>query len=156
MRKVLAIINFVLLLSMGLVFAHEHNFNETKQLMDSGISCDKITNEQLEQIGEYLMEQMHPGEGHELMHQMMGMKEGTEIEEQFHIDMAKMMYCGETNSAMGGNMMNMMMGQNMMQGIGGYWSGLGILYLVLLVGLTILVYLGIIKLWKDMYQHKKK
>ncbi len=156
MRKVLAIISFVLLFSVDLVFAHEHNFNETKQLMDSGIGCDKLTNKQLEEIGEYLMEQKHPRESHELMHQMMGMEEGTETEEQFHIGMAKIMYCGKTNDVMSDKMMNMMIGQNMMQGTGGYWSGLDILYLVLLVGLTILVYLGIIRLWKDMYQHKKK
>ncbi len=46
MRKTLLfIISIVLLLNINSVFAHEHNFDETKQLMDSGISCEKLTDE---------------------------------------------------------------------------------------------------------------
>lgn len=73
MREIFTILILsMLLLSVGLVSAHEHNFGETKQLIDSGIGCDKLTDEQLESIGEYYMEQMHPGEAHELMDNMMG------------------------------------------------------------------------------------
>ena len=77
MRKILFVIMVVLLLNISLVFAHEHNFAETKQLIDSGISCDKLTDEQLEAIGDYYMEQMHPGEAHEMMDKMIG-GEGSE------------------------------------------------------------------------------
>src|SRR3989344_4216742 len=72
MRKIFFAIMVVLLLNMGIVSAHEHDFGETKQLIDSGISCDKLTDEQLESIGDYYMEQMHPGEAHEMMDMMMG------------------------------------------------------------------------------------
>jgi len=50
----------MLLLNISLASAHEHNFAETKQLIDSGISCDKLTDEQLEAMGDYYMEQMQP------------------------------------------------------------------------------------------------
>jgi len=37
-----------LLVNTTLVFAHEHDFAETKQLIDSEIICDKLSDEQLE------------------------------------------------------------------------------------------------------------
>jgi len=119
MRKIFTILIFsMLLLGVSLVSAHEHDFDETKQLIDSGIDCDKLTDEQLESIGDYYMEQMHPGEAHEMMDQMMG-GEGSESLRQVHINMAKRLYCNEdVGGMMGGGMMNMMMGGNMM-GSGG-------------------------------------
>ncbi len=167
MRKILLfIMSMVLLLNINLVFAHEHDFAETKQLVDSGISCDKLTDEQLEAIGDYYMEQMHPGEAHEMMDKMMG-GEGSESLRQMHVQMAKRLYCNEdVGGMMGGGMMNMMMsGQNsqtsMMQGMmgnwgyPGYWNLLNVLCVILLIGLIILVYLWIIKLWRDFYGKKK-
>lgn len=121
MRKMFFVIMAVLLLNISLVSAHGHNFTETKQLIDSGISCDKLTDEQLESIGDYYMEQMHPGEAHEMMDKMMG-GEGSESLKQMHIQMAKKLYCNENDEMMGGSMMNMMMGNNMM-GSGGMMSG---------------------------------
>ncbi len=153
MRKVLFAMMVVLLLSISLVSAHEHNFDETKQLIDSGVSCDKLTDEQLEAIGEYYMEQMHPGEAHEMMDQMMG-DEGSESLKQMHIQMAKRLYCNEdVGGMMGGGMMNMMgsggmmnmMVSNMMGGsFGGglwwLWSIVGMLFwIALLVALILLI-----------------
>src|SRR3990167_8608770 len=118
MRKTILVIFAVLMLALNLVNAiTQQEINEAKGLIDSKVSCDKLTNGQLEAIGEYYMEQMHPGESHELMHKMMGLTEGSETEEQFHINMAKTIYCGE-GGTMGGGMMGMMMGGNMM-GSGG-------------------------------------
>ena len=95
MKKISIIVIFsMLLLGVSLVSAHEHDFDETKQLIDSGIDCDKLTDEQLESIGDYYMEQMHPGESHELMDNMMG-GEGSESLKQVHINMAKRLYCNE-------------------------------------------------------------
>ena len=117
MRKILFVIMVVLSFNISLVFAHEHNFTETKQFIDSGISCDKLTDEQLEAMGDYYMEQMHPGEAHEIMDNMMG-GEGSESLKQVHINMAKRLYCNENvyigYGMMGGGMMNMMMGSGMM------------------------------------------
>ena len=163
----------ILLLNLSLVSAiTQQEINEAKSLIDSKADCKSLSNSQLEMMGEYYMEQMHPGESHELMHQMMGLKEGSEAEEQFHINMAKALYCGETNAfgsggMMSGSMMNMMMGGNMMGGQNvqsgmmqgmmgnwgygfGYWNFVNVLYLILLIGLIILVYFWILKLWKNM------
>ena len=162
MRKIFFVLIVVLLANIGLVYAHEHNFAETKQLIDSGISCDKLSDEQLEAIGDYYMEQMHPGEAHETMDEMMG-GEDSESLKQVHINMAKRLYCNEdVGGMMGGGMMNMMgnnmMGSGMMGNWGygfGYWNFFNILYAVLFIGLIVLVYLWIIKLWKDFYGKKK-
>jgi uncharacterized membrane protein len=115
MKKIFTILILsMLLLGVSLVSAHEHDFDETKQLIDSDIGCDKLTDEQLESIGDYYMEQMHPGEAHEIMDNMMG-GEGSESLRQAHINMAKRLYCNEdVGGMMGGGMMNMMMGGNMM------------------------------------------
>jgi uncharacterized membrane protein len=156
MKRIFAILIFsMLLVSISLVSAYEHNFDETKQLIDSGISCDKLTDEQLEAMGDYYMEQMHPGEAHELMDEMMG-GEGSDNLKQMHIQMAKRLYCNEDvggmmggGMMMGGNMMTSggmnMMGTNMMGGSSGgsswwLWSIVGMLFwLALLVALILLI-----------------
>ena len=165
MRKLLFLVLVILLMNLG--FANsitQQEINEAKGLIDSKADCKSLSEFQLEIIGEYEMELMHPGKAHELMHQMMGLKEGSEAEKQFHINMAKTIYCGESGGMMGEGMMSMMMGGNMMgygvmgnYGYGfGYWSFLNILYIILLIGLIILVFLGIMKLWRSLYQKKDK
>jgi len=146
----------MLLLGVSLVSAHEHDFDETKQLINSGIGCDKLTDEQLESIGDYYMEQMHPGEAHEMMDQMMG-GEGSESLRQVHINVAKRLYCNEdVGGMMGGGMMNMMMGNSMMGSgmIGNYPSYYGynsfwnILWLIFLIGVIVLIIWFIYKFTK--------
>ena len=157
-KKIIPFLIFVLFLNLSLISANENNFNETKQLIDSGIGCDELTDEQLEAIGDYYMEQMHPGESHELMDQMMG-GEGSESLKQVHINMAKRLYCNEdVGGMMGGNMMGyggMMGGNTGSYGMMGnwnsgfsYWNFLNILYLVLLIGIIVLIIVWIIKLLK--------
>jgi len=144
MKKIFTILILgMLLLSVSLVFAHEHDFNETKQLIDSGISCDKLTDEQLESIGDYYMEQMHPGEAHEMMDEMMG-GEGSESLRQMHINMAKRLYCNEdVGGMMGGGMMgNNMMGSGMTGNYSAYYgynSFWNILWLIFLMGVIVLI-----------------
>ncbi|MBI4447393.1 hypothetical protein HY643_00280 [Candidatus Woesearchaeota archaeon] len=110
---------------MGLVNAiTEQEIEEAKTLIDSKADCGSLSDSQLEIIGEYYMEQMHPGEAHKLMHKMMGFEEDSAAEEQFHISMAKRIYCNKAVGGMmgyggmmgmiGGGMMNMMGGGNMM------------------------------------------
>ena len=95
-----------LFLSIGLVNAvSQEELNDARALIDSKITCDKLTNDQLEIIGEYYMEQMMPGEAHKRAHEMMGLKEGSEAEEQFHINLAKRSYCSGNIGMMTGGMM---------------------------------------------------
>ena len=171
MKKILLlIISLALTLNVGLVSAiTPQEINEAKSLIDSKADCKSLSDSQLEVVGEYYMEQMHPGESHKLMHKMMGLEEGSESEKQFHINMAKRLYCNDISGIsnhgmigmMGGGMMNMAIGNSMMgygmMGNYGYWSFLNILYLLLLIGLVIVVYLWIIKLWRGMQNkdHKK-
>ncbi len=167
MRKMsLFIINLILLLNVGLVSAiSQQEINEAKTLIDSKADCKSLSVPQLEIIGEYYMEQMHPGESHELMHKMMGLKEDSEEEEQFHINMARRLYCDDniyvgygmmgSGDMMG--MMNMMGGQfpqTNMIGNWGYWNFINILYIILLIGFIILVYLWIIRLHNNNTKRK--
>jgi len=169
MNKLLVLL--ILFGIFGVASADGDAFEEGKGLVDSNISCDQLTEHQLEEIGEYIMEQMHSGTSHEAMHEMMGFKEGDPEEEKFHVNLAKTMYCWDNKSGgmMGSGMMSRGMKSNMMQnmtGIGsagtpygmmGYyntanifgWDVFHILLLVLLIGLIILVYLNILTKLKE-------
>ncbi|MBI3037368.1 hypothetical protein HYY73_06505 [Candidatus Woesearchaeota archaeon] len=174
--KVVGVILVAFLLMTATAIAHEdeNEIAEGKELFDSGVTCDKLGNEQLEAIGEYLMGQMHPGDAHDAMHRMMGIDEGTAYHDQFHVNLAQAMYCGtSTGTAIGsGGMMGaggVMPMMNMMQmmnfgteqntqgmvgrfGYGGfgssYWTLTNILYVILLLGLVGLVYFWLLKMWK--------
>ena len=121
MKKIiyLALIIGILVLNIGLALAienHQSEIEEGRKLIENNISCDKLTDEQLEAIGEYYMEQMHPGEAHEFMDNMMG-GEGSESLKQVHITITKKLYCNEDISGM--------MDGGMMQMMGGYYGGFG-------------------------------
>lgn len=174
-KKTWLVFGIALLLSAAFVLAHGHDFSETKELIGSGIGCSQLTEEQLEAIGDYYMEQMHPGEAHEMMDQMMG-GEGSESLRQVHINMARRLYCNEniyigygmmgSGGMMGGGMMSMFGGRqfapaNMMPGIMGggssfgYWNIASVLYVLLLIGLIILIYFWIVRLRRDSCGRKK-
>jgi len=158
----------VLLLSIAFVFAqesHDAEIDEGKLIVESKTSCDKLSNEQLESIGDYYMEQMHPGEAHEIMDNMMG-GEGSESLKQVHINMAKRLYCNDNNyvgygmMSQGGmmqmgNMMGGMMGNSPMgygSGFGsyGYWNIFWILIFAVIIFLIVwLVYKFVIKKTAD-------
>jgi len=123
MKKILILVVFVILL-FSPVYASE-NFDEALEIMQAKIPCSELSDDQLEILGDYYMEQMHPGDLHEVMDERMG-GEGSENLRLVHINMAKMFYCGQTN-AMPMNMMSMMMnrgGNNMMYNFG-MMSGYG-------------------------------
>lgn len=144
--------------------------SEAESLINSNKDCSSLSNDQLELIGEYIMEKMHPDDAHEFMHRMMGLEERTEEEKQFHINFAKSMYCGDNSNygMMGGgvrgNMMCGMMGYGTVNNYGygmmgnydnrGYfgWNVFEILLLVLLIGLIVLVYLSI---WNKTAENRK-
>ena len=149
MKKAIALFILFLVLLASQVLAQEHDFTEIKSLIDSGVSCIQLTNEQLEEIGEYYMEQMHPGEAHEIMDNMMG-GEGSESLKQVHINMARRLYCNE-NVYIGYSMMGMMnkIGGSMMGNYQpyysysnyGYWNLFWIMFLVAaIIIIALLVY----------------
>ena len=122
------IIAALILIPLAVAQAGE-DFSEAEAIIGQKVPCSDLSFEQLEKIGEYYMEQMHPGESHELMHEMMGLEEGSEAEKQFHINMAKRLYCNEggTSGSGGVNMMGSgMMGGGMMSGMmgSGYSGGM--------------------------------
>ncbi len=106
MKKIILLsLLFVALLSVLAAAQEEHDFSEAKQLIDSKVRCDELNSEQLEKIGDYYMERMHPGEAHEYMDRMMG-GEGSESLKQVHINIARRIYCNENvGGMMGGGMM---------------------------------------------------
>jgi len=150
MKKTILIL-VIFLLSIAVVLAqesHDSEIKEGKKLVESKISCDKLSNEQLEAIGDYYMEQMHPGEAHEIMDNMMG-GEGSESLKQVHINMARRIYCNENiyigYGMMGsGGMMNML-GRGMMGNYPagydysnyGYWNIFWILLLAAVIFLVV-------------------
>ena len=173
---------YILIMILGIyfVFADAEEFAEAKKIIDAKTPCSKLTENQLEIIGDYLMEQMHPGQAHELMDKMMG-GEDSESLRLMHIAMAKRLYCNDISDAVNygmmgygmmgtgygkgtnyGGMMNMMWGNNfgygMMGNYGyglGYWNFINFLSVVLLLGLIVLVYLWIMKLWRDIFKKTK-
>lgn len=154
----------VMIFALSLVMAVEDEFAEAKQLIASKTSCSTLSDEQLEKVGDYYMEQMHPGEAHTLMEEMMGGEGSTQLK-QMHTLMAKRLYCKENvdvpgygvmsgNGMMGGKTKMMSYGAGMM-GSSGWWSITYVLYVLLLLGLVVLVYLWIVKLWKSLNEKKR-
>lgn len=144
-----------LILSAGLILAQSNEFAEAKKLIDAKTPCSKLSEPQFEMIGDYLMEQMHPGKAHETMDEMMG-GEGSESLKQMHMAIAKRVYCNDVNSAINtgfGGMMGlgygrMMRGEyqsnynyGMMHPYGNYYSAFGaIIWLVAIILVGMLVY----------------
>ncbi len=124
MKRILLLIVILVLLS-NIVYSQE--FDEAIRLIKARVPCDNLSQDQLEKLGDYYMEQMHPGSLHEIMDERMG-GEGSATLRQAHINIARSFYCGQSG-AMPVSMMNLMMnragggmmGYNMM----GYGSGLG-------------------------------
>ena len=157
MKKIVSLSVLFLILSLSTISVYavsQDELNQAKALIDSNISCNQLTNDQLEIMGEYYMEQMMPGEAHERAHQMMGLTEGSEAEEQFHINMAKRIYCGEN---VGGGMMGNNYYQNP-QNNDSYQNnfiGFQIFFYVLLVLVVIILVLIILWLVKRLKEQRK-
>ena len=104
----------IILLNINFVIADSEEFEKAESIVKQKIPCNQLSESDLEIIGDYYMEQMHPGELHEIMDERMG-GEGSESLRQVHISIAQSFYCG--NSGMMSNgMMNTMMNRGGMMG----------------------------------------
>ena len=104
------------------------DFAQAKALIDGKASCDSLSSEQLELIGDYVMEQIHPGQAHQYMDAMMG-GEGSDSLKRAHIAMAYRFYCTGSGSGLDANnpYFGVMGGYGMMGGMmsGGYGGMMG-------------------------------
>ncbi len=82
---------FLLAIAVGPVAAAD-DYSDAIGLIKQGVPCANLTQAQLERIGDYAMEQMHPGEAHTRMEAMMG-GEGSESLRQAHVRLAMAAYC---------------------------------------------------------------
>ena len=151
MKRIAAVAGIILFFGLGFVESiSQQETSKARQLIESGVDCNTLSDTELELIGEFQMERMHPDDAHELMHGMMGLEEGSEEETRFHINLAKTAYCGKSyyGAAGPGGMAQFfggagMMGSGGMMGDGGAfgaWSLFGLVFwLLLLAGLFLLV-----------------
>lgn len=125
MRKLFGILA-VLSLFGALAASGAEEIAAGKALVDAKADCSQLSEGQLESIGEYIMELRHPGAAHEYMDNMMG-GEGSASLKNAHIQMAKVLYCGDTSvqTTYGGMMGMGMMGGGMMGGYGAGTTGFG-------------------------------
>jgi len=130
---------FVLAMSQAYAASDGHgDFLRAKEIIEKKIDCKSLSQNDLEALGEYFMEQMHPGSAHELMDSRMG-GEGSESLRQAHINMGSKFYCNEFNGKY--QMMGMM---GMHEGYSGasmamwfFWWIVGILVVLILILLLI-------------------
>jgi uncharacterized membrane protein len=113
---------------------------------DEAINPRKVSDEDLEELGETLMGVMHPNSRqHELMDEMMG-GEGSESLASMHRMMGYRYLSGNSYSMMGGGMMNMMGGGMMGYGMMGQgrmffpFGGL-VMWLLIIIVIGVIVYL---------------
>ena len=161
MNRKLFFVLFILMISLAA--AHEEDtFAMGEEIIKSKIPCSQLSEAQLEAVGEYYMEQMHPGELHEIMDARMG-REGSEQLQQTHIAIAGTFYCGE-HAIMSAGMMNTMMGRGGMMGTftgrnqyNGMMSSLGYFMWwppILLIAIIVII-IGII-VWLLLQKQKKR
>src|SRR3989344_1596382 len=149
----------ILLLVISIAGAEKDDFEAAREVINSKIVCDNLDENQLESLGDYYMEQIHPGEAHEYMGNMMG-GEGSESLKQVHINMARSFYCGD-QYAMSPMMMNSimgrpngMMGNYRMMGYPGYYGLWGVTSFLFYVAIMALIVWVIIYLSKNKRRNK--
>ncbi len=126
-----------------------------QQLQNKQVTCDKLTTDDFDKLGDYFMGQM-TGSAHEIMDQAMIQRFGKNGEKQMHIAMGERFSGCNPNAAISqnGNGFSPMIGgvwPMMGFGYGAYGSmmgGWGILGAITWTALIAFLVLGIIYFWK--------
>lgn len=140
-----------------------------ERLQAKQVSCNDLSEEDFEALGEYFMGTMM-GESHAAMNAMMISMMGEKGEEQAHLVMGKRLSGCDTSavfsSQAGGFMPMMQMMFPLLQGFGGQggnmmgnwgpWGFYGFLGTLFWIGLLILLFLAIVKLWRSINEDKDK
>src|SRR3989344_1098361 len=93
MKKIFTLLIIAVIVLTNFSVAEE-SFIQAQEIIKQRVSCLDLSESQLEALGDFYMEQMHPGELHEIMDARMG-GEGSESLRQVHINMGRMFYCGQ-------------------------------------------------------------
>jgi hypothetical protein len=136
----LMLLVFALLLAGGVMADEMHDFSEAEALIQANTPCEELSAGQLEMIGDYYMEHMHPGDAHDLMDKHMG-GEGSESLKLSHVRIAQSFYCGNSGE-MTSSMMSELMGRSGYGGMGYGMMGFGVyglLYWLLALLLIVLI-----------------
>lgn len=155
MKNTILVLIALILVSTFVIAHGEDTFAEAEEIIEQKISCDDLTENQLEILGDYYMEQMHPGELHEIMDERMG-GEGSESLRQAHINMGLSFYCGE-HEYTSTSFMDNMMGRGMM----GYYPYsqtnpfMWIFNIILIAGIVLLI-IWLSKQISKKEKHRKK
>jgi hypothetical protein len=59
--RIMFVVSIILLSIISTSLAHDENSSEAQEIIESGISCEQLTENQIETIGDYYMEQLHLG-----------------------------------------------------------------------------------------------
>jgi hypothetical protein len=100
---IMFLVIFALTIATPFTIAHTEtshsDFSDIQPLLDNPVDCSQLSDEQLERLGDYYMDLMHPGEEHEVMDEMMMMGgDGSESLKQMHIQMGEGFYCDATGT----------------------------------------------------------
>lgn len=162
MRKILITILFLVFVPFGQAQAHgDDKVSMDKALADvfksqgveeiKQVDCQKVTDEQFEQLGEVFMDVMHPdAKQHELMDQMMG-GEDSQALKKAHIAMGqRYLDCSDSRWWRGAGMMGLSGQWGNSSMMGGFspmtgWLGFGLGW-VLMVLFLVLIVMAIIAL----------
>ncbi len=143
-RSMILGIVVMMVVMAGVVSAHaahpaHDTFEQAEALINAKIPCTDLNEDELAAVGDFLMEQMHPGEAHERMDEMMGGENSASLR-QMHINMAKSQYCNESRTGM----MSMMGGMGMMMGSSGWMifmmAAMMVIWIGIIIGVIYIVY----------------
>ena len=92
---------FLVLILMSFASAHTDDvLAHGEEIVTQNTPCQELSENELEAVGDYLMELMHPGEAHERMDEMHG-GEGSESLKDMHLSIAQSRYCSGQQATQG-------------------------------------------------------